>query len=47
MSYSVYYFQALGVIDSVGKNITKLKAGQPVLVFAGQPKAYAEYLVSI
>ncbi|CAM6031342.1 unnamed protein product, partial [Sphagnum compactum] len=35
---------ALGVIDSVGKNVTKLKAGQPALVFAGEPKAYAEYL---
>ncbi len=38
-------YQALGVIEAVGKNVTTLKVGQPAIVFGVESKGYAEYLV--
>jgi len=36
--------EAIGVVEAVGKNVTKVKAGDPAVALGGRPKAYAEYL---
>lgn len=36
--------EGLGVIESIGKNVTGLEVGQQGLIFAVPPKAYAEYI---